>query len=217
MGDVGSLIGAGVQQVGDFVDFDGSRARERGNAAIDRLRNQKDRSFIDSGGGLREGVGLAGRDFFGRSQLRNLADFNQTSPIARRLLDQQNAQNRQQVDQLNAAGQSAFRDTLNTVASRGGLDSGARLRLAGANQRNLINNRQNLRSQQIAGRNQILTDDVNRAVSTLGQLAGFDRQDQQRDQQLKISELNAQRQSDLLREQSIAQIQDQQSRNFLGK
>lgn len=217
MSDVTNSIGFGLREGNELLDLDGSRARARTNQAINDLNNQGDRSFLDGSGNLREGVGLTGRDFFGRSQLQNLADFNQTSPIARRLLDQQNFQNTQARNRLNASGQSALRQTLNQVASRGGLDSGARTRLAAANQRNLLNARQGLQSQQINSRNQILSDDANRAVSTLGQLAGFDRADQQSDQQLKISELNAQRQADILRQQAIAQLRDQNSRNFLGK
>lgn len=151
------------------------RARDAQRNAEDAFNSVPDfRSIVDADGNLKSQ--FSSRSSEAANRIRNLSR-GIGDPITGRLIANQNRQNTQALQDLQAQNQSLLQGNFSALASRGGLDAGARERLSqnAFNQSLFGQQRQGFENSQALGN--IRADAATRQVSALNQAAQFDEND----------------------------------------
>lgn len=210
----GGVLGSGVSQnlrndrkIGELQDaFSQVADFQSIQSVAPDLLNSRGQNF----------AGIGGVDS-SLNRLQGLTDFSRGTPIGERLLTLQEKNNLDARNRISAQSQSGLQNSLDSLAARGGLQSGSRERLAAqAGRDSLIAQQEQSNTDQQARLN-ISAQDAQRQLGILQNLPGqflqranFDRQNLQFDTNNKITDLNNANQDAIQRSSALAEAQIQQ-------
>lgn len=206
-----------------------------GSGVGQRLRNDRKTSELEQAFGnvtpfqsiqsvAPELLNSRGQDFAGLdrvdanlSRLEGLTDFSKGTPIGERLLSLQEQNSIDARNRINEQSQSNLQSSLDNLASRGGLASGSRERLAANNARDRLFAQQQQSGTDQQARLNINAQDAQRQLGILQSLPGqfqqranFDRDNLRFDTTNRITDLNNANQDSIARTSALAEAQIQQ-------